>query len=125
MKRYMITVKPAEGESFRAILQADSERHARSWFNKGAGRQGAELAELRPALKNEGEGLPIVTAESRCGSEEDKKAHGDVPEKSFVGMVLRGRGWSIDYSAAYDRAVVRFTRIPSAAAKAAVKAAGW
>ena len=54
-----------------------------------------------------------------------KQAHGDIPEKFFVGMEIKGRGWKIIFDGGYDRTRVIFKRKPSAAAREAVKAAGF
>lgn len=54
-----------------------------------------------------------------------KTARGPVPEKTFAGTEIKGRGWSIEFSTVYDRTRVIFEKVPSAAVREAVKAAGF
>lgn len=54
-----------------------------------------------------------------------KEARGPVPEKTFAGTEIKGRGWMIEFSTLYDRTRVIFEKVPSAAVRETVKAAGF
>ncbi len=68
---------------------------------------------------------PEQTAELEQTARDPKQARGPVPEKTFVGLEIKGNGWKIYFDPAYDRTRVIFPRKPSAAALDAVKAAGF
>lgn len=55
----------------------------------------------------------------------DKQAHGPVPEKSWIGETIRGLGYTIEFSATYDRTRIIFDDVPTDAAKAIVKENGF
>ena len=55
----------------------------------------------------------------------DKQAHGPVPEKSFIGTKIQGLGYTIEFSATYERTRIIFDSIPTDAAKTIVKEAGF
>lgn len=54
-----------------------------------------------------------------------KQARGIVPEKTFIGLEIKGNGWKIYFDPAYDRTRVIFPRKPSTTALEAVKTAGF
>ena len=55
----------------------------------------------------------------------DKQAHGPVPEKTWIGTKITGLGYTIEFSATYDRTMIIFDSIPTDAARAIVKEAGF
>ena len=55
----------------------------------------------------------------------DKQAHGPVPEKSFIGEKIKGLGYTIEFSNVYDRTRIIFDDVPTDAARAIVKEAGF
>ena len=54
-----------------------------------------------------------------------KQARGPVPEKLFVGLEIKGKGWEIFFDGGPERTRVIFKRKPVQAALDAVKAAGF
>lgn len=54
-----------------------------------------------------------------------KAARGPVPEKTFIGQQINGRGWKIIFDAETARTRVIFDAVPPAAVRAAVKEAGF
>ena len=55
----------------------------------------------------------------------DKQAHGPIPEKTWIGTKIIGLGYTIEFSATYDRTMIIFDSIPTDAARAIVKEAGF
>ena len=54
-----------------------------------------------------------------------KQARGPVPDKAFVGLEIRGKGWKIVFDGSYDRTRVIFKRKPSNAAREALDKHGF
>lgn len=54
-----------------------------------------------------------------------KQARGPVPEKLFVGLEIKGKGWEIFFDGGHERTRVIFKRKPVQAALDAVKKAGF
>ncbi|MEG1516588.1 MAG: hypothetical protein RSD95_17000, partial [Clostridia bacterium] len=54
-----------------------------------------------------------------------KQARGPIPEKSFIGLEIKGNGWKILFDGSHERTRVIFGDKPSAAAKATVEKAGF
>jgi len=66
-------------------------------------------------------------AERRAARAADpaKQAHGPVPEKSWIGTKVQGLGYVIEFSRTYDRTMIKFDSMPTEAARAIVKEAGF
>lgn len=54
-----------------------------------------------------------------------EKRRADVPEKFFIGMEIKGRGWRIEFNGSYERTRVIFKKKPSDRALEAVKRHGF
>ena len=55
----------------------------------------------------------------------DKQAHGEVPEKLWIGSELTGKSWRILFDGDAGKTRVIFDRVPSQGVREAVKAAGF
>ena len=66
-----------------------------------------------------------ISAAERVETLSEDKPRREVPEKFFVGMELKGRGWVIEFSGSYDRTRVIFKKKPSDRALEAVKRHGF
>lgn len=99
--------------TMRIKISADDSRYAAAL---AAAEQAADQAEPAP------EAEPAEPAEP---ARDPKQACGPVPDKLFVGMEIKGKGWKIVFDGGYDRTRVIFKRRPSEAAREAVKAAGF
>lgn len=66
-------------------------------------------------------------AERRAARAADpaKQAHGPIPEKTWAGQKIKGLGYMIDFSVTYDRVMIHFDSVPTDAARAIVKEAGF
>ena len=67
----------------------------------------------------------VLTADEISDPEPAKQPCKDVPEKFFVGMEIKGRGWRIEFSGSYERTRVIFKHKPSDRALEAVKRHGF
>lgn len=94
----------------RIKISADDSRYAAAL---AAAEQAADQAE------------PAPEAEPAEPARDPKQARGPVPDKLFVGMEIKGKGWKIVFDGGYDRTRVIFKCRPSEAAREAVKAAGF
>ena len=54
-----------------------------------------------------------------------KQARGPVPDKAFVGLEIKGKGWKIVFDGSYDRTRVIFKSKPSNAAREALDKHGF
>lgn len=54
-----------------------------------------------------------------------KQARGPVPDKAFIGLEIKGKGWKIVFDGSYDRTRVIFKRKPSNAAREALDKHGF
>ncbi len=54
-----------------------------------------------------------------------KQARGPVPDKAFIGLEIKGKGWKIVFDGSYDRTRVIFKRKPSSAAREALDKHGF
>lgn len=68
---------------------------------------------------------PSSAAQAGETPADSKQARGPVPEKLFVGLEIKGKGWEIFFDGGHDRTRVIFKRKPVQAALDAVKAAGF
>lgn len=77
------------------------------------------------------ESIPQTPAEPSSAAQagetpaDSKQARGPVPEKLFVGLEIKGKGWEIFFDGGHERTRVIFKRKPVQAALDAVKAAGF
>lgn len=68
---------------------------------------------------------PSSAAQAGETPADSKQARGPVPEKLFVGLEIKGKGWEIFFDGGHDRTRVIFKRKTVQAALDAVKAAGF
>ena len=64
-------------------------------------------------------------AEEPAAERDPKQTRGPVPEKSFIGDSIQGKGWRILFDGETSRTRVIFDKAPSKAARAAVEKAGF
>lgn len=90
------------------------------------GQAEPEQAETQPEQTQEqpAEAQPEQPQEEQP-ARDPKQTRGPVPDKLFVGMEIKGKGWKIVFDGSYDRTRVIFKRKPSNAAREAVQAAGF
>ncbi len=88
------------------------------------------ISEATPAAKVEDKPKPetpqpeiVYTDEN--GARDPKAARGPVPEKTFIGSVIEGRGWKILFDGIASRTRVIFESDPTDAARAAIENAGF
>ena len=63
--------------------------------------------------------------EEPAAERDPKQTRGPVPEKTFIGDSIQGKGWNILFDAETSRTRVIFDKTPSKAARAAVEKAGF
>lgn len=103
----------------RIKISADNPHHA------------AALAAAKEPQQEQIQEQPADTEPQQEQAQEEqpacdpKQARGPVPDKLFVGMEIKGKGWKIVFDGSYDRTRVIFKRKPSNAAREAVQAAGF
>ena len=64
-------------------------------------------------------------AQEEQPARDPKQARGPVPDKAFVGLEIKGKGWKIVFDGSYDRTRVIFKRKPSNAAREALDKHGF
>lgn len=87
-----------------------------------AAQEAERIAQAEAAAEKERQ-----RAERRAARAADpaKQAHGPIPEKTWAGQKIRGLGYTIDFSITFDRVMIRFDSVPTDAARAIVKEAGF
>lgn len=87
-----------------------------------AAQEAERIAQAEAAAEKERQ-----RAERRAERAKDpaKQAHGPIPEKTWAGQKIKGLGYMIDFSVTYDRVMIRFDSVPTDAARAIVKEAGF
>lgn len=92
----------------------------------GARRAEAERPENTPEATPAAESTPEIIYMDETGAPRDpKKARGPVPEKTFIGSAIQGRGWKILFDGSTGRTRVIFEDAPTDAARAAIENAGF
>lgn len=106
-KRAEITIDDASPYYISALCAAqEAERIAQAEAEAEKERQRAERRAARAA-------------------DPAKQAHGPIPEKTWAGQKIKGLGYMIDFSVTYDRVMIHFDGVPTDAARAIVKEAGF
>lgn len=91
---------------------------------------GNVIADVRVIEKDTSPDLAATTAtkleqEQEAPARNPKQARGPVPEKTFVGLDIKGKGWQICFDGGYDRTRVIFKRPPCSAARESLKKYGF
>lgn len=68
---------------------------------------------------------PEQAAQEDQPARDPKQARGPVPDKAFIGLEIKGKGWKIVFDGSYDRTRVIFKRKPSNAAREALDKHGF
>ena len=102
---------PADDPRYAAALAAAQEPQPEP--EQAAQKQPQEE---QPAQKQPQEEQP---------ARDPKQARGPVPDKAFVGLEIKGKGWKIVFDGSYDRTRVIFKRKPSNAAREALDKHGF
>ena len=86
-------------------------------------------AQEQPAQEQPADAEPEQAQEEQPQEEQPardpKQARGPVPDKAFVGLEIKGKGWKIVFDGSYDRTRVIFKRKPSNAAREALDKHGF
>ena len=88
-----------------------------------------EQADALPELPAQAKQQPADAEQEQAQAEQParnpKQARGPVPDKAFVGLEIKGKGWKIVFDGSYDRTRVIFKRKPSNAAREALDKHGF
>ena len=91
--------------------------------------QAADVEPEQPAQEQPADAEPEQPQEEQPQEEQPardpKQARGPVPDKAFVGLEIKGKGWKIVFDGSYDRTRVIFKRKPSNAAREALDKHGF
>lgn len=82
-------------------------------------------AALAAAQEPQPEPEQAADVEPEQPARDPKQARGPVPDKAFVGLEIKGKGWKIVFDGSYDRTRVIFKRKPSNAAREALDKHGF
>jgi type IV secretory pathway VirB10-like protein len=86
----------------------------------------APVAQEEPAPVAQVEPASVAQVEPAQEQEHDaKQARGPIPEKTFIGLEIKGRGWKIVFDGEHERTRVILKGKPSPAAKDAITKAGF
>jgi hypothetical protein len=113
---------PADDPRYAAALAAAQEPQPEP-------EQAADVEPEQPAQEQPADAEPEQAQEEQPQEEQPardpKQARGPVPDKAFVGLEIRGKGWKIVFDGSYDRTRVIFKRKPSNAAREALDKHGF
>lgn len=118
---------PADDPRYAAALAAAQEPQPEP-------EQAADVEPEQPAQEQPADAEPEQAQEEQAQEEQPqeeqpardpKQARGPVPDKAFVGLEIRGKGWKIVFDGSYDRTRVIFKRKPSNAAREALDKHGF
>lgn len=113
---------PADDPRYAAALAAAQEPQPEP-------EQAADVEPEQPAQEQPADAEPEQPQEEQPQEEQPardpKQARGPVPDKAFVGLEIRGKGWKIVFDGSYDRTRVIFKRKPSNAAREALDKHGF
>lgn len=110
---------PADDPRYAAALAAAQEPQP----------EPEQPAQEQPAQEQPADAEPEQAQEEQPQEEQPardpKQARGPVPDKAFVGLEIKGKGWKIVFDGSYDRTRVIFKRKPSNAAREALDKHGF
>lgn len=110
---------PADDPRYAAALAAAQEPQP----------EPEQPAQEQPAQEQPADVEPEQAQEEQPQEEQPardpKQARGPVPDKAFVGLEIKGKGWKIVFDGSYDRTRVIFKRKPSNAAREALDKHGF
>ena len=113
---------PADDPRYAAALAAAQEPQPEP-------EQAADVEPEQPAQEQPADAEPEQPQEEQPREEQPardpKQARGPVPDKAFVGLEIKGKGWKIVFDGSYDRTRVIFKRKPSNAAREALDKHGF
>lgn len=113
---------PADDPRYAAALAAAQEPQPEP-------EQAADVEPEQPAQEQPADVEPEQAQEEQPQEEQPardpKQARGPVPDKAFVGLEIKGKGWKIVFDGSYDRTRVIFKRKPSNAAREALDKHGF
>lgn len=113
---------PADDPRYAAALAAAQEPQPEP-------EQAANVEPEQPAQEQPADVEPEQAREEQPQEEQPardpKQARGPVPDKAFVGLEIKGKGWKIVFDGSYDRTRVIFKRKPSNAAREALDKHGF
>lgn len=113
---------PADDPRYAAALAAAQEPQPEP-------EQDADVEPEQPAQEQPADAEPEQAQEEQPQEEQPardpKQARGPVPDKAFVGLEIKGKGWKIVFDGSYDRTRVIFKRKPSNAAREALDKHGF
>ena len=110
---------PADDPRYAAALAAAQEPQPEP--EQAADVEPEQPAQEQPAQEQPQEEQPQEEQPAR----DPKQARGPVPDKAFVGLEIKGKGWKIVFDGSYDRTRVIFKRKPSNAAREALDKHGF
>ncbi|MBQ3157076.1 MAG: hypothetical protein IJB81_09160 [Clostridia bacterium] len=123
---------PADDPRYAAALAAAQEPQPEP--EQPAQEQPADVEPEQPAQEQPADVEPEQAQEEQPQEEQPqeeqpardpKQARGPVPDKAFVGLEIKGKGWKIVFDGSYDRTRVIFKRKPSNAAREALDKHGF
>ena len=86
----------------------------------------APAPEVQPEpIQAEAAPIPVETEAPVPAGRDPKQARGPVPEKDFIGQVIKGQGWKIVFDGSEERTRVIFLAPPPQAAEKATQEAGF
>ena len=112
---------PADDPRYAAALAAAQEPQPEP--EQLAQEQPADAEPEQPAQEQPADAEPEQPAQEE--QPDPKQARGPVPDKAFIGLEIKGKGWKIVFDGSYDRTRVIFKRKPSSAAREALDKHGF
>ena len=113
---------PADDPRYAAALAAAQEPQPEP--EQPADVEPEQAQEEQPAQEQPADAEPEQAQEEQP-ARDPKQARGPVPDKAFVGLEIKGKGWKIVFDGSYDRTRVIFKRKPSNAAREALDKHGF
>lgn len=113
---------PADDPRYAAALAAAQEPQPEP--EQAADVEPEQPAQEQPAQEQPADAEPEQPQEEQP-ARDPKQARGPVPDKAFVGLEIKGKGWKIVFDGSYDRTRVIFKRKPSNAAREALDKHGF
>lgn len=113
---------PADDPRYAAALAAAQEPQPEP--EQAADVEPEQPAQEQPAQEQPADAEPEQAQEEQP-ARDPKQARGPVPDKAFVGLEIKGKGWKIVFDGSYDRTRVIFKRKPSNAAREALDKHGF
>ena len=113
---------PADDPRYAAALAAAQEPQPEP--EQPAQEQPADAEPEQPAQEQPADAEPEQAQEEQP-ARDPKQARGPVPDKAFIGLEIKGKGWKIVFDGSYDRTRVIFKRKPSSAARESLDKHGF